>query len=336
MDRTIARVNQDIVTESDLGRIVADRTGSLNSHSSVSIDKATTSDVGALFDRTLLLQAAKIRKIDPPESEMQQHVESMIADIRSHFPTEAEFRKGLAAEQLTLEELKSQLLKRAETDYRVYQLVTSRFSVTESDSRDYESECAARGESPLSLHLRRLAVPVPETKGGAEKARQQVRELAARIFQEGLSFEDGVRKYSRVPGAKEDGGDLGYLSPQKLAPQVCEAVRELELGQASVPVVTGGFASIFYVEGRHGARSLLLEKKFTENREALLKELRRKANLQIYDSRLFRLLPDEYKRSGAVVSRGTYGVQGSASPGQPDAPPQSSAAQRPSSPAPAR
>jgi parvulin-like peptidyl-prolyl isomerase len=148
----------------------------------------------------------------------------------------------------------------------------------------------------VSLHLRRIAVPVPGGKGSADKARDQVRQLAARIFEEGLSFEDGVRKYSRVPGAKEDGGDLGYLSPQKLAPQVCDAVRNLEPGQASVPVVTGGYASIFYVEGRHGARSLLLEKKFTETRESLLKELRRKANVQIFDSRLFKVLPDEYKR----------------------------------------
>ena len=297
VDRTIVRVNEDILTESDLLRIASEGMGSLSSHVTVSIDNVTSSELGALLDRTLLMQAAKLRKIEPPEADMQRQVESMIGDIRTRFTSEADFRRALASDQLTLEELKQQLLKRARSDYQVYQLVNMRFSITEADARKYESECTARGEVPLSLHLRRLAVPVAGGKGRQEKACNEVRELAATIFEQGLSFEDGIRKYSKAPGAKEDGGDLGYLSPDKLSSQVAEATRNLEPGQASTPIVTGGYASIFYVESKHGARSLLMEKKFTENREALLKELRRKANVQIFDPRLLKILPQAYEAS---------------------------------------
>jgi parvulin-like peptidyl-prolyl isomerase len=300
VDRTIARVNSDIITESDLAHSVGERIGTFKATPATALDKATSEDLEALLDKTLLLQAAKLRKIEPPDTEMQMQVERMIADIRTHFASEAEFRRALASEQISVEELKDQLLKRARSEYQVYQLVTARFSVSESEARSYEAECAARGESPLSLHLRRLAVPV-EGKGGTERARQEVRELAARIFEEGMSFEDGVKKYSRAPGAKEDAGDLGNLSAQKLAPQVLAAVKDLSAGQASAPVVTGGYASIFYVESKHGARSQLQQKKFIEQREALLHELRRKANVQIFDTRLMKILPADYREQVAVT-----------------------------------
>lgn len=291
VDRTIARLNEDILTESDLGRSMSEHPAATTVHAGA-LDAATSSQLGALFDRTLLLQAAKQRSIQPPEAEIQQQVETLLADIRAGYPSEAAFRQELANEQMTVEELKKQLLKRAKTDYQIFQLVNSRFTITEADARRFETECAARGESAVSLHLRRLAVPV---NGNPAKAREKVRELASRIFTEGLSFEDGIRKYSEVPGAKEDGGDLGYLPPDKLSSQVAEATKDLQVGQASVPIVTGGYASIFYVEAKHGARSLLLERKFTENREALLKELRRKANLQILDKRIERILPEDYR-----------------------------------------
>lgn len=301
VDRSIARVNAEILTESDLGKVVLERRGSFAPMAANAIDKATSSDVRALFDRTLLTDAAKMRKISAPETEMQQQVERMVNDIRAQFSTEAEFRKALAEEQMSVEELKKQLLKRAKLDYQVYQLVNARFTITEADARKFEQECAAKGESPLTLHLRRLAVPV-EGKGGKAAACAQVSELAARIFAEGMNFEDGIRKYSKVPGAKEDAGDLGYLSPEKLAPDVAALVRNLEVGQASTPVVTGGYASIFYVEGKHGARSLLLERRFSDNREALLKELRRKAHVQVLDARLMRLIPPEYADKATVAS----------------------------------
>lgn len=291
VDRTIARLNEDILTESDLGRSMSEHPAASAMHAGA-LDNATSTQLGALFDRTLLLQAAKQRSIQPPEAEIQQQVETLLADIRAGYPSEAVFRQELANEQLTVEELKKQLLKRAKTDYQIFQLVNSRFTITEADARRFEAECAARGESAVSLHLRRLAVPV---NGNAAKAREKVRELASRIFTEGLSFEDGIRKYSQAPGAKEDGGDLGYLPPEKLSSEVVQATRDLQVGQASVPVVAGGYANIFYVEAKHGARSLLLERKFTENREALLKELRRKANLQILDRRVENILPDEYR-----------------------------------------
>ncbi len=292
LDRTIAKLNEDILTESDLARVISESQGSLAPAPSQALEIATPDIVLALFDRTVLLQAAKKQKIQVPDSELQQQVQSMVAEIRAKFASEKEFRQALALDQMNLQDLEAELTKRARTDYQIYHLVTRRFSVADSEAREWEAQ-NVNGTSSTSLRLRRLAVPV-KGKGAADQARNEVRFLASRIFTEGLTFEEGVRKYSRAPGAQEDGGDLGYLSLDKLAPEVARATKDLKPGQASVPVVAGGYASIFYIEGRHGAKSALLEQRFTATREKLIQELRRKANVQVFDERLQRLVPQEY------------------------------------------
>src|SRR5690606_16298855 len=123
----------------------------------------------------------------------------------------------------------------------------------------------------MSYRLRRLGIPVK--KNGEKEAAKQAREIVARIIREGISFEEGVRKYSQVPGAAQDGGDMGYMSSDKLSAAVREAVENLETGHASKPVLAGGYANIFYLEGKRGARSAVREQKFFEARTSLLHEL---------------------------------------------------------------
>ena len=297
MDRTIAKINQDIVLESDLAKVVARETGALSPKGAAqAVSKATPAMIRILFDTTLLKQAAKRQNIEVSDNELNQQVESMVAEIKKEFKSEKEFRAALAEESMSLEHLKSQLLERARLDYQVFRLVGKRFSVTESEARQQEAESAAHGNQETRIKLRRLAVPV---RNSSEKACADVRERAARILEEGISFEDGVRKYSLAPGAKENGGEFEYMSLDKLAPDVRKAVENLQPGQATSPVISGGYASIFYVEGRRGARASLTERKFETARDQLLADLRRKANVQVFDTQLAAKLPPEYKKREA-------------------------------------
>lgn len=292
LDRTVIKINEDVLTESDLARTVGELSGSLGPPPSDAVSRATSEVLVALLDKTLLQQAARRSKIEAPETEMQEQVEEMVQQIRAGFNSEADFRRALANEQLSVEDLKRQLLKRARTDFQVYRLVSSRFSITDQEVKAYEEELAAKGESPLSLRLRRLAIAVKN--GTKQVAIQEARRVTEQIYTEGMTFEEGVRRYSQAPGATEDGGDLGYLSLTKLDNRVAEALKDLRPGQASEPIVTGNFANVFYVEGRRAARSYLLEKRFAEAKAAMVGELRRKANIQVLDPRLNHLLPPDY------------------------------------------
>lgn len=320
IDRTIAKINDDIITESDLSEIVADVSGQFNSRFVAAFDTATSQNVMSMFDRVLLLQEARRMKLNPPADELHSQVESMVNDIRANFASEKEFHQALAAEHISLEQLKKELLEKVKTDYMVFHVVNSRFSVSEEDVQRFKAVQTAGGEVVDSFRLRRLGVPVKEG-GGVNAASREARALVARIISEGISFEEGVRRYSKVPGAAADGGDMGYMSADKLSPEVKAAVEDLQVGQASAPVVAGGYANIFYMDGKRGPRSALREQKFFEARDELLSSLRRKAVLQVFDNRLLKILPQEYQAAvpappnGHTTSHATLQANGSPAPG---------------------
>lgn len=294
IDRTIAKINDDIITESDLSGIIADINGQYSTLVKQPFEVATTETVESMLDRSLFLQEARRMKISPPEDELQRQVEEMVREIKSNFSTEKEFYQALAGENISLGQLKQELLKKTKTDYLVYQVVDSRYSVSDQEVAGFTAKQQAVGEAVTSYRLRRLGVPIKD-KNDTLEASRRARTLVARIITDSISFEEGIRRYSQVAGAAVDGGDMGYMSSDKLSTEVRAAVENLEIGQASVPVVAGGYANIFYMEGKRGARSALREQKFFDAKTELLADLRRKAILQVFDDRLHKILPDNYR-----------------------------------------
>lgn len=294
IDRTIAKLNDDIMTESDLAEVQADSEGHFTTGSTDPFLTATSETVASMFDRQLLVQEARRLKISPTQDEMNLQVENMVREIRAKFASEKEFHQALAHERISLDTLKDELLEKSKVDFMVFQVINSRFSVTDSEIPKYQGEMKASGQSLTSYHLRRLGIAISK-KVPAAAASARARQAVSDIIQKGISFEEGVRRYSEIPGADLDGGDLGYLSSDKLNKDVLAAVENLEAGQATAPIIAGGYANIFYLDGKRGARSALREEKFFETRDQLLKELRRRADLQIFDKRLLPLLSADYE-----------------------------------------
>lgn len=305
LDRTIAKINNDIVTESDLAEVIAELKGRQRATGIVAFEQATSDSVCSLLDRALLLQEARRLQITPPQDEIHRQVEGMVREIKESFPEQKDFYQALASERLSLDQLKEQLTKKTKEDFMVFHVVDSRFSVTESDVAAHEPDNTSGSQSEVSYRLRRLGIPYGK-KVSSQEALRQVSVTVARTITEGISFEEGVRRYSQVPGAAEDGGDMGYMASNELNATVRAAVENLEIGQASAPVLAGGYANIFYVEGKRGVKSAVREKKFFEARGELLQSLRRKAVLQIFDERLTPLLSQEYsdRLRGTVPATG--------------------------------
>lgn len=292
VDRVVAKLNDDIITESDLADTLDDQPGPELKRPS---ERITSEALSLVLDRTLLLQSAKKQMLKVPDDELQKEVEDIVAETKSQYKSDAEFRADLAAHHTSLEKLKSDYLRRRTIEYKVVHAVTSRFMITDADVKHFEDEYRKQGHEPLLLRLRRLAVPLGNDS--QDKAIARVTSLLDKINDANIGFAEGVKRYSEFPGAKEDGGDLGYLSADKLSKEVLAATQDLEPGQVSKPLIAGDYACIFYIEAKRGGRSLLFERKFDEQRKAMLIELRRNCHLEIYDERLRKLVPPEYQRA---------------------------------------
>lgn len=316
IDRTIAKINDDIVTESDLAEIVSDLSGQFKSRLGQPFDVATTETVEGMLDRALLLQEARRSKISAPEEELHQQVEDMVNEIKANFATEKEFYQALSTEGVSLDQLQDQLLKKSKTDYMIYQIINSRYSVSDHELAGFQASQTIAGRDMNSYRLRRLGIPITKTED-SQAARVKALALVAQIITEGISFEEGIRRYSQVPGAALDGGDMGYMASDKLSAEVRAAIQNLEVGQASTPVVAGGYVNIFYMDSKRGAKSALREQKFFTTREELLTKLRHKAILQVFDERMLKLIPDDYR---SALTGNSGGGKPSASSGSASSP----------------
>ncbi len=308
LDRVIAKLNEEVILASDLADVLREKRG--YGRAADPVAEADTQAVKTLLDRKLLLTVARRSVADVPQGEIQDQVEAMVAEARSHYPSKEAFLKDVTEEYGSLERFKQDLARRATEDYRIGRAVASRFTVTDSDVAEFEAECRRKGTRAESFRLRRIGVAIDtESTRGREKALARVANVLRLGTEAHLSFEETARRYSEIPEEAAMGGDLGYIPAEKLAPEVLRAVEKLEPGQVTPPLVTGNYACVFYVDAKRGARSALYERRFLAARETLLQEHRRKASLILYDKRLASKIPAEYKHciQSSVVSSSSTG-----------------------------
>ncbi|MGD9805714.1 MAG: peptidylprolyl isomerase [Hyphomicrobiaceae bacterium] len=98
-------------------------------------------------------------------------------------------------------------------------------SVSEADAKKfYDTQVAA---TPAQEEVRAMHILV-ETE---EKAKEIYEKIA-----HGAEFADMAKQYSKDPGSKDEGGDLGYFTRGRMVPQFEEAAFKLDKGEVSLPV----------------------------------------------------------------------------------------------------
>ncbi len=111
--------------------------------------------------------------------------------------------------------------------------------VTEEKLRDYYQQHQDEFRAPEERKLRHILIQVGEDADQAEvdAARAKAEDLEARLAK-GEKFEDLAKEFSDDPGSREQGGDLGWISPGLMAKAFEEEAYRLEKGQTSKPVRT--------------------------------------------------------------------------------------------------
>jgi peptidylprolyl isomerase len=72
----------------------------------------------------------------------------------------------------------------------------------------------------------------------AETVKKRIEELAKTVAQKPGDFESIAKKYSEHKASADKGGDLGWVAPDQMVPEVRAIVPELKKGEVSKPVKT--------------------------------------------------------------------------------------------------
>ena len=118
-------------------------------------------------------------------------------------------------------------------------VVGAAVDVSDEKLRAYYDQHKDEFQAPEERRVRHILVQVAEgaDEAAVAAAKAKIEDIAKRLAS-GESFESLAREFSDDPGSKEQGGDVGWISPGLMAKAFEEEAYKLEAGKVSKPVRT--------------------------------------------------------------------------------------------------
>jgi len=221
----------------------------------------------------LLAQESKARKIDVTDKD----IDAQLAQIRTGFPTEDAFKQSIAAQGLTLEQLRVQARTSLQVQKVIDAEVTAKVAVQDADVSAFYDQNLDRIKQGESVHASHILIGVPEGATPAQKADAQKKAQAVlKQIRGGGDFEKIAKENSQDPGSAPAGGDLGFFPKGQMTPAFEEAAFTLKIGVVSGVVETPFGFHIIKVHERKPARTPPLTEVSGQIRDFLAAQQREK------------------------------------------------------------
>jgi peptidyl-prolyl cis-trans isomerase SurA len=251
IERVLVKVNDDIITQSDLeARQTAairakreDPQKMSNAELTKALAEVTPQVLVDAVDELLLLQRGRELGYHLTEEKFKQVLDNIKKENK--IETEEQFQQALKSEHMTLPELRARLEKSMIIQQVQGNEVFGRISVTEAETKAYYDAHKSEFTTPKTLMLREILIPVPPTADDpAAKAKADA--LHARL-EAGEAFEKAVSEESSA-ASKANGGLIGPINMTDLAPALRKILDPLKAGQITPVVRTQSGYQIFKVE----------------------------------------------------------------------------------------
>jgi len=264
VDRIVAVVNNDVVTQSELDAEALDAYAHINAslppeQRQAARQQARAEVLDSMIDKLLITQRAKALKITVTEEEIDDAMRQVMARNKI---TKEELLANLAPsgvnENIYRNTLRSQLLQ----NKLISQELRNKVVITEEMARkEYDSHRGgtADGDKPqksgkqLIYTLQQIGCRWDDPEGGVlppdvlaankNKARERI-ERVRRMAQDGEDFAELAAQHSDLPSAA-DRGNLGNLPADELGTEMLAAVEGLSDGQISDIIETSDTFQFF-------------------------------------------------------------------------------------------
>ena len=278
VDRVVAIVNEEVITLSEVDRIIGpflkeavkaedrlERKEQLNRLRRQALD--------TLIEEKLIdceVKKAGI-KVTPRE------VEAIVDDIKKqNKATQQDLEMALAKEGMTFEQYKTQIEKRILRTKLVQWSAKVEPQASEKQLRDFYEQNAERYKTPETFRPAHILFGIPKDAPPekVQEVRKKCQEVLERI-RKGEDFGEMALLYSQDPSAKER-GDLGYFKKGELLPAFEKELNRLRVGEVGGIIRTEfGFHLIKLLDRRGGTPMPFEEAKARVQREYFESEMDR-------------------------------------------------------------
>jgi peptidyl-prolyl cis-trans isomerase SurA len=267
LDEIVAKINDDIVTKSDLD---TEEQGLLQElyrrHSGTELDAEVATAkkelLRRMIDRRVLIQKAT-HLFDL--TKMQDYYLEMFKG-QQNISSDKELEKILAGQDMTMADLKKRLVEEFSPQQVIHVEISERIAVSDKDKRAYYDEHAADFEIPAEATVREIVVKAPESEREAKRAAAEA--IRTRLLEPGADFAAIAAEVSDA-GTKKAGGLLGTVKKGDLAAALDSAAFTLPVGDISQVIEADYGFHILKVD----ARSDATEKPFDDVKAEIEKKI---------------------------------------------------------------
>ncbi|HXD16957.1 MAG TPA: peptidylprolyl isomerase [Vicinamibacterales bacterium] len=232
----VARINGETISGVELDRAVKALEG--RAGGPVPADQRDRVFRGVLDEMIgykLLVQEAKTRKIVVPDSD----IEAQVAQIRSQFPNQQQFDQALAAQKMTLQDIRDDARSEMSVEKLVEGEIATKIAVKPEAVTDFYQKNQDKFQQGPRVRASHILISVPQNADAATK--QQAKTKAEAILKDlkgGKDFAATAKENSQDPGSAVNGGDLGFFEKGQMVPPFEQAAFALNAGDMSDLVET--------------------------------------------------------------------------------------------------
>lgn len=327
IEQILVKVNGEILTKSDLEarQIQALRdpaTGidperlTTDAQMQEALREVTPQILSDAIDEMLLLQRGRELGYRITDEQFQKTVDEIMK--QNKIESKEQFEQALAGEGMTLDQFRRMFERNVIVQQVVRSEVMSKIALTEQEAKDYYAEHPDEFTPPPTVTLREIfiAVPAEQREGGMsfsaaadEQAAARAREARERVLK-GEPFEKLVEEVSEA-GSKANGGLIGPIARDELAPALQKALEGMKQGDISEPIRTPRGYQVIKLETAtepvpepyDEVRDLIADKvageKTMGERRKLIERLRDQALIEWKNDELKKLYEAHVARAGA-------------------------------------
>jgi peptidyl-prolyl cis-trans isomerase C len=232
----VARVNGEAINAAELETAVKGLEG--RAGGPVPPDQRDRVYRGVLDDMIgykLLMQEAATRKVVVPDAE----IEAQVAQIRGQFPNQQQFEQAMAAQKMTLQEIRDDARKEISVEKLVEGEIKAKIAVKPEAISDFYQKNQDKFQQGESVRASHILITVAQGSDAATKAQAKAKaEGILTDLKGGKDFAATAKENSQDPGSAVQGGDLGYFEKGQMVPQFEQVAFSLKPGQMSDLVET--------------------------------------------------------------------------------------------------
>ncbi len=269
VERILAVVNDEIITDHDLDLVVAPvvaqfRTLYTGDELDGKIRAARQEFLNKLIEDKLILSEAKRKQVIVKDSE----VDDMMTEVRNKFPDRDQFLKALDDQGMTEKKLWNRFHDQVMTQKYVNYEVRSKISVSPGEISAYYKSHLDDFTQGDRVKLRQILVRVGSRSD--EEAKTFADSLVTQI-KAGKAFEDVAKAYSEGTEAK-DGGDMGWVEKGQLLGDIDQKIFSIQVNEVTDPIKSALGYHIFKVLEKEASSARPLADVRNEIQDTIFKE----------------------------------------------------------------